>query len=325
MARKGKRSNAQTFAHDMVGAPFRRRAYRLIRKLIIGFILVSIANVVFSQFFYTPKMYRINRDNRALMVDYRILQDRIRTAQRRVDEIRLRDNQVYRQLFSADTLAIEGILQPYPDTKYAAFADDKFAPMMHDTWLQLDALARTIYLESVSFDQLQLFAQDKEKMSAAIPAIWPIDRSAMHSNNIGAFNMRRLHPTLGYVRPHYGVDFGIDSGTPIYATADAVVERATGSGTGGYGQMVLLNHQYGYKTRYAHLSKILVAPGERVVRGQVVALSGNTGTSQAPHLHYEVILKGVPVNPINYFDRNMSAEEYDKLISHMRDTNYETL
>lgn len=316
---------AQVLTHDVVTAPFRLRTYRLIRKILIGFILVSIANVVFSYFFYTPKMYHILRDNRETVIKYRILQDRIRTAQRRVDEIRHRDNYVYRSLFSTDTLSIPGVWQPYPDSKYAAIAEDEYAPLMVGTWRQLDALARTIYLESVSFDELQQLSKNKEQLSAAVPAIWPIERNALHNNHIGAFNMRRMHPVLGYVRPHKGIDLGCDRGTPVYATGDAVVEIASAGGNGGYGHMVLLNHEFGYKTRYAHLSKVLVQPGERVVRGQIIAETGNTGISSGPHLHYEVIHKGVPVNPVNYFNRNMTSEEYEQLMENMRDTNFEKL
>ena len=332
MGQKGQRSDthtltheAQTLTRDVVTAPFRLRTYRLIRKILIGFILVSIANVVFSYFFYTPKMYRILRDNRETVIKYRILQDRIRSAQQRVDEIRHRDNYVYRSLFSTDTLSIPGVWQPYPDSKYAAMAEDEYAPLMIGTWRQLDALARTIYLESVSFDELQQLSKNKEQLSAAVPAIWPIERSALHNNHIGAFNMRRMHPVLGYIRPHRGIDLGCDRGTPVYATGDAVVEAASTGGNGGYGHMVLLNHEFGYKTRYAHLSKILVQPGERVVRGQIIAETGNTGISSGPHLHYEVIHKGVPVNPINYFNRNMTSEEYEQLMENMRETNFEKL
>lgn len=331
MGQKGQRSDthtltheAQTLTRDVVTAPFRLRTYRLIRKILIGFILVSIANVLFSYFFYTPKMYRIIRENRDLEIKYRILQDRIRTAQRHVDEIRHRDNYVYRSLFSTDTMSIEGVWQPYPDTKYAALLDDDYAPLMVGTWRQLDALARTLYLESVSFDELQAFSQDKEKMSAAVPAIWPIDRSALHNNHIGAFSPRRYHPVLHRVQAHTGVDFGCDRGTPVYATGDGEVELAVGSGyNGGYGYQVLVNHGFGYKTRYAHLSKVLVKPGERVTRGQVIAETGNTGRSTGPHLHYEVIHKGTPVNPVNYFNRDMTAAEYDDLMARMRETNFE--
>ena len=317
---------AQMLTREVVAAPFRLRTYRFIRRILIGFILVSLANVIFSSFFYTPKMYGIVRENRDLIIKYRILQDRIRAAQRKVDDIRHRDNFVYRSLFSTDTLAVDGVYTPYADEKYAPLQGDAYTPLMEGTWRQLDALARTLYLESVSFDELQALSDNKGKMSTAIPAIWPIDRTALRNDRIGAFNPRRLHPILHRVMAHTGVDFGCDIGTPVYATGDGTVEVADNSGyNGGYGRQILLNHQFGYKTRYAHLSKALVRPGDRVHRGQIIGETGNTGRSTGPHLHYEVIHKGVPVNPVNYFNRNMSAEEYEQLMEKMRETNFEKL
>ncbi|MDE5694829.1 MAG: M23 family metallopeptidase [Alistipes sp.] len=307
-------------------APLRLRIYRLLRKTLIGFILVSIANVIFSQFFFTPKMYRIDRENRELMIRYRILQDRIRTAQNRADEIRHRDSHVYRSLFSTDTVAIPGADRPYPDEKYASMADDEFAPMMIGTWKQLDALARTLYQESVSFDELQVLSKDKARLAAAIPAIWPIDRKALHGDHIGAFNPRRMHPIYHRIIAHLGIDLGCDRGTPVYATGDATVQKVDiGEADRGYGKQILLNHKFGYQTRYAHLSKILVKPGDRVLRGQIIGETGNTGGSTAPHLHYEVIRMGTPVNPVNYFNRNMTYDEYDRFMERMRETNFEIM
>ncbi len=313
-------------ARGGVQAPFRLRFYRLVRKLLVGFILISIANVVFSNFFYTPKIYRIHRDNRELEIKYRILQDRIRTAQRRVGEIRHRDNNVYRSLFATDTLSIEGVWQPYPAEKYASLQGDGYSSLMVGTWQSLDALARQLYLESVSLDELQSLSRNKEALAAAVPAIWPIERSALHNNYIGAFNPRRMHPVLHRIVAHNGIDLGCDRGTPVYATGDGTVEKAVSEGyNGGFGHMVLLDHEFGYKTRYAHLSDVLVRPGEKVRRGQLIARTGNTGRSTGPHLHYEVLHKNTPVNPINYFNRNMSAEEYERLMENMRDTNFESL
>ncbi|MBO5686325.1 MAG: M23 family metallopeptidase [Alistipes sp.] len=301
------------------------RIYRLLRKLLLGFIMVSIINVCFSYLFLTPKMYRINRENRDLIIKYRILQERIRTAQQRTDEIRHRDNHVYRALFSSDTLNIPGIWQEYGEEKYRSMSDDPYAKLMIPTWKQLDRLARSIYLESRSFDELQLLSQDKEQMTLSIPAIWPIDRSALRGS-IGAFNPRRFHPILKRIQPHKGVDFGCRRGTPIYATGDAVVEKVHKSGyNGGYGRQVILNHGFGYKTRYAHLDKPLVARGDTVRRGQVIGLAGNTGRSTSSHLHYEVIYKGRPVNPVNYFNRHMTETEYERLMEQMRDTKFEAL
>ena len=127
------RKRASAHAEAAQGAPqaevsavtVRLRIYRTIRKVLLGFMLVSVANVLFSYFFYTPKMYRINRENRDLVIRYRILQERIRTAQRQLDGIRHRDNHVYRALFGTDSLSIEGVWQPYPCLLYTSDAADE--------------------------------------------------------------------------------------------------------------------------------------------------------------------------------------------------------
>ena len=314
---------AQVLTRDVMAAPFRLRTYRLIRKILIGFILVSIANVLFSYFFYTPKMYRILQENRETEIRYRILQDRIRSAQRRVDEIRHRDSYVYRALFSTDTISIPGVWNPYPDSKYAPMADDRYAPLMIGTWRQIDALARTLYLESVSMDELQQLSRNKEQLASAVPAIWPIDRNRLR-NGIGAFGMRR-HPIYGRYIMHKGVDMACNVGDAVYATGDGVVQEVSLSrARHGYGTYVLINHEFGYKTRYAHLDKVFVKPGDPVVRGQLIAEAGRTGGVTGPHLHYEVMYMGQVVNPINYFNKDMSAEEYNKLMEEIHETTLET-
>ena len=300
----------------------RLRSYRLVRNLLIGFILVSICNLLFSSLFYTPKMFRLADEKRELKLKYEILQNRIRSSQRILDEIRHRDNYVYRPLFSSDTLTIEGIYNPYEQNKYASIAGEEFAPMVTGVWLEMDQLARSLYLESKSLDELQILSKDKEKFSTAIPAIWPIDRSKLR-NKIGAFGYRN-HPILRRWKFHSGVDMPGRIGDPIYATGDGVVEYIeVNRSRRGYGTQILIDHGFGYKTRYAHLNKVHVKKGDSISRGQLIADMGNTGISQAPHLHYEVIYKRSHVNPINYFDKNMSAEAYKSLMNQIQDANYE--
>ena len=235
----------------------RLRSYRLVRNLLIGFILVSICNLLFSSLFYTPKMFRLADEKRELKLKYEILQNRIRSSQRILDEIRHRDNYVYRPLFSSDTLTIEGIYNPYEQNKYAAFEGEEFSPMVTGVWLEMDQLARSLYLESKSLDELQILSKDKEKFSTAIPAIWPIDRSKMR-NKIGAFGYRN-HPIFRRWQFHSGVDMPGRVGDPIYATGDGVVESVERSrARRGYGTQILLNHGFGYKTRYSPLNKLHV-------------------------------------------------------------------
>ena len=277
----------------------RLRSYRLLRNLLIGFILVALVNVLFTSLFYTPKMYRIVESNRDLVLKYEILQNRIRAAQHRLEEIKHRDNYVYRPLFSSDTIFIDGIYSPYDHSKYASVEGDEYAPLMMSTWLELDQLARSLYLESKSLDDLQVLAKDKEKFSTAIPAVWPIDRTKLR-NKIGAFGYR-MHPIYHRWKFHSGVDLPGHIGDPVYATGDGVVKETERTRSrAGYGTQILLDHGFGYQTRYAHLSKILVERGDSVKRGQIIGEVGNTGASTAPHLHYEVLYDGVHMDPMAF-------------------------
>lgn len=297
--------------------------YPLLRKLLLGFIVISLLNLAISYLFYTPKLYAIDNDNRELILKYNILQDRIRSLESKIEDIRHRDSYVYRALFSVDTLAINGIDTPYPDSKYTALQGDEYSSLMTTSWRQMDNLARQTYAASLSLDQLQILAKNKERMSFAIPAIWPIDRTQLEW--FYSFGIRARHPIYKTRKMHKGVDLSCKRGVPVYATGDAIVQMTDeGMRRRGYGRQILLNHEFGYQTRYAHLNKIYVKEGERVTRGQVIGEVGSTGGSTGPHLHYEVIYMGKNVNPVNYFNRNMSSEEYQQLIKNMKHTDLET-
>ena len=291
--------------------------YPLLRKLLVGFIAISLVNLAISYFVYTPKIYSIDSENRELVIKYNILQDRIRSLESRVDDIHHRDISVYRSLFSVDTLAIEGIYTPYAESKYSSLQGDEYSTLMTDSWKSIDNLARKAYATSLSLDQLQILAKNKERMSFAIPAIWPIDRTQL--DWFYSFGMRARHPIYKTRKMHKGVDMSCKRGVPVYATGDAIVQMTDeGQRRRGYGRQILLNHEFGYKTRYAHLHKIFVKEGDRVTRGQLIGEVGSTGGSTGPHLHYEVIYMGRHVNPVNYFNRNMSSEEYKQLMEKMK-------
>ena len=295
----------------------RRNRYNILRQVLIGFIVISLLNMAISYLFYTPKMHRIAAENRELVLKYEILQDRIASMQSKIEEIRHRDKYVYRPLFSSDTLALQGVYTPYSDAKYASLMGDEYSELMTSTWKQLDAATRQTYAASRSLDELQVLAKDKEQMSLAIPAIWPIDRTKLKA--FYAFGVRKKHPILKIRTMHKGVDMSTDYGVPVYATGDGVVEKVEqGKRRRGYGRQILINHKFGYKTRYAHLRKMFVEKGDVVKRGQLIGEVGSTGGSTGPHLHYEVIYMGRNVNPVNYFNRNMTSDEYRQLMENMK-------
>ena len=295
----------------------RRNRYNILRQVLIGFIVMSLLNMTISHLFYTPKMHHIAAENRELVLKYGILQDRIASMQSKIGEIRHRDHNVYRRLFSSDTLAIAGVYSQYPDAKYAHLTGDEYSELMTSTWLSLDAATRQTYATSRSLDDLQILAKDKEQMSLAIPAIWPIDRTRLKA--FYAFGVRTKHPILKIRTMHKGVDMSTDYGVPVYATGDGVVEKVDqGKRRRGYGRQIVINHKFGYKTRYAHLQKMFVKVGDKVQRGELIGEVGSTGGSTGPHLHYEVIYRGRNVNPVNYFNRNMTSDEYRQLMENMK-------
>lgn len=298
--------------------PLRVRAYRVLRKVLIGFIMASVVNFVFSYFFHTPKVYNLGHRNTELLMQYRMLQDKIDVASRELSEIESRDKGIYRSIFALDTIPPLNSLDPLDYVDPSRFAHSRYGAAISYAGGSLSLLRERLYRQSVSLDTLQVMAKDKERMTEAIPAIWPLDRNRIR--NIGAFGIR-VHPIFKTVRRHDGVDFSGEKNTPIYATADGVVSKNTVES--GYGNSVVIDHGYGYQTRYAHLNKSLVKVGQRVHRGEKIALMGNTGRSTGTHLHYEVIYRGVHVNPLSYVSRDMSDEDFRKIIESAKNVIYE--
>ena len=173
-----------------------------------------------------------------------------------------------------------------------------------------DKIKNRLDIEFQSFAQLDQELAIKERMWSSRPAIQPIsnlDLTYLHTT----YGMRK-HPILGYWRPHKGLDFTAPSGSPVYATGDGKVDASYFSET--YGNVVYIDHGFGFETRYAHLIDYIVKKGDRVKRGQIIGYVGNTGLSYSTHLHYEVLFKGDQINPINFFQRDLSNREYEKLV-----------
>lgn len=324
MKDKEYRFNHETLKFEAVKRPFRLRIYRLMRKGIFVIIVVCIINLIFSFVFHTPKMKRLARENEDILKKYEVLDDRISEAERRIEAMHERDIYVYRPLFGADTLTVDGIYTPYPDSVYDDLKDAPNSERLISAWKSIDQATRSLYLQSLSLDELQKLASDKERMATAMPAIWPIDRRNLR-NNLSSYG-RRFHPIYKRYIMHAGLDMPADIGDPVYATANGVVESTSiGLRRRGYGQQILIDHGFGYKTRYAHLSRIDVKPGQQVLRGEQIGCVGNTGGSTGPHLHYEVIYRGRTVNPVNYFRRDMSPEDFEHIIQAARETTYEVM
>jgi murein DD-endopeptidase MepM/ murein hydrolase activator NlpD len=250
----------------------------------------------------------LRNENRVLMAQWKSLEDEVRETSDRLTALETADDDTYRTILD---------LSPLDSTERAAGVGgheqegaNMFYPVIRDGYEKISKLDARLDIEKQSFDKLLAELHTKEKKWASTPALTPIankDLIRLHTT----FGMR-LHPILGYWREHRGLDLTAPKNAPVYATGDGYVYMAYYSDT--YGQVVYLRHGFGYETRYAHLTKFIVKEGQRVQRGQVIGYVGTTGQSEANHLHYEVLLNGSQVNPMNFFHRYLSNEEYQKLI-----------
>ncbi|HLF15261.1 MAG TPA: M23 family metallopeptidase [Bacteroidota bacterium] len=168
----------------------------------------------------------------------------------------------------------------------------------------LSGISGELKVQEQSYAQILKKYEYNRSFFSALPALKPM-RGPYASNKFGM----RMHPILGVMREHQGVDIVGDVGTDVAAAGDGVVVMAGHSG-GGYGYVVVINHGYGYQTLYAHLSKVLLKSGRRVKRGDIIARSGKSGLTSGPHLHYEVRHNGVSMNPTDFFFDDLTAEEY---------------
>lgn len=154
---------------------------------------------------------------------------------------------------------------------------------------QINSMRLAIDLRRQSQEEVKSLLNDQRSLTASTPQGWPT------KGWLTSYFGMRNSPYTGRPKMHEGLDIAANTGTPIYATADGVVARVETSA--GYGKTVVVDHGYGYRTLYAHNSKNLVKRGQRVSRGDKIAEVGNTGRSTGPHVHYEVLLNGVPVDP----------------------------
>lgn len=232
--------------------------------------------------------------------------------------LQMRDDDIYRSIFGMDEIPAEIRNAGFGGVnRYAHYDAVDPDGLLKETVVRLDVLAKKSYVQSRSFDEVALLSKRAGDMASCIPAIPPINPDPAKYRFSSSFGYRK-DPISGRTARHTGVDFAMKTGNPIYVTGDGVVESVKFEFF-GYGNHVVIDHGFGYKTRYAHLKSIGVVEGMKVKRGECIGLSGNSGKSSGPHLHYEVIYKGSPVNPANYYDLTITPEEYATMVQNTAD------
>ena len=258
-----------------------------------------------------PRERRLRRDNERLRAQVDILDHRADQAIAVMEEMAERDNNFYRVMMGSEPMGnaarYAGLERQRNYDRLDSMADHR---LVQGLSLKLDRLDQMIFSQSSSFDYLAGETRRQQQRISHIPAIQPVPERFLRAMASG-YGVRH-DPIYGTTKFHEGMDFSAPIGTPVYATADGRV--ATASWQGLYGNLIEIDHGFNYLTRYAHLSRIEVQPGQEVHRGDLIGRVGNTGKSTGPHLHYEVRHRGAPQNPVNYYFYDLTPEQYDQII-----------
>lgn len=277
---------------------------------------------VFGLFYYAGEgpfeQAHLEAQNERLRGQFEKLNAKFEELDQTLAEIEKRDDSLYRTLFGTEPVP-ENIRQAGIGgaERYKHLRDHPNSELLLRTHSRLDRLKKKLKVQKNSFRELAQIAQQKKEFMTHVPAIRPIreDRIDRIASGFG----RRFHPVYRILKMHEGIDFTADIGTPVHATGTGVVKRVEKDRV-GYGHNVLIEHGHGFKTLYAHLSEFKVQEGEKVKRGEVIALTGNSGTSTGPHLHYEVKEDGKTVNPVNYFFSDLTPKEYARVVERAEKT-----
>ena len=286
----------------------KRLSYFIIGSAFSGLIMV----IIFFHFFDSPKEKRLNREINALTSQYEIVEGKLKQVELVLDDVQNRDDNIYRVIFEADPIPESIRKAGYGGiNRYENLKGFKNSELIISTSEKLDQISKQLYIQSKSFDDIIELVKNKADMLAALPAIQPVSNKNL--SRMASGYGYRIHPIYKTRKMHSGMDFSAKTGTPIYATGDGKISKVRRSRK-GYGNHVIIDHGYGYKTLYAHMQKYSVKKGQKVKRGEVIGYVGSTGTSVAPHLHYEVHKDGKKINPVNFYFNDLNAEEYEKML-----------
>ena len=280
---------------------------RTIFGLLGAFLIAFIGFIVFSQFIMSPSERAQKRELENLKLHYELLSKRMEESSTILAQLQQRDNNIYRTYFEANPIPDEQRKAGFGGVNRYKYLDGfDNSTMIKNLTKNIDVLSKQLVVQSKSLDEIVALAKEKEKMLASIPAVLPVKLEDL--TRMASGYKWRMHPILKIRKFHKGMDFTAPTGTPIYASGNGTVIRAQRSAT--FGNVIYIDHGYGYKTIYAHMSKMKARRGQKVKRGDLIGYVGNTGRSVSSHLHYEVHKNDRALNPINFYYGDLTPEEF---------------
>jgi murein DD-endopeptidase MepM/ murein hydrolase activator NlpD len=304
--------NPDSLSFDKIRLGIRTLLLRFLAYFTGSVIIALVYWAIFASFFDSPKEKALKREVEQMTIQYDLIHREMTNVESVLEDLQKTDDNLYRTIFDAEPIQAEqrdggigGV------NRYEALEGYNNSSLVIETANRLDKIRKKVYVQSKSFDDLIKLAKNKEEMLKSVPAIIPISNKDLIRTASG-FGWR-IHPIYKISMFHYGMDFTAPFGTDVYATGNGTV-IAILSSQRGLGKHIIIDHDFGYTSIYAHLSNFTVRVGQKVQRGDIIGYVGSTGTSVANHLHYEIKLNGVNVDPVNYYFEDLNAAEYEKMI-----------
>lgn len=304
--------NTTTLSYEKVVVTWGTRIFRVFAFICASIVFSLGISTLAYTFIDSPKEKILKNELSTMKDRYAILNSEVQRISEVLEELHYRDGNVYRVLFESDPIPSE-VWQAGSGgvNKYRNLEKYDNGELIKNLSIKVDKLRRQMAIQSKSYDQIADLIQNREDMLSSMPSIQPVTNKDLKHLASG-FGMR-TDPVYKISKFHEGMDFAAPTGTEVYVTGNGVVETVEYSYS-GYGNQVVVNHGYGYKTRYAHLSKFKVKVGQKLKRGDLVGLVGSTGKSTGPHLHYEVIKGGNAVNPVYYYYNDLKDDMFVKML-----------
>jgi murein DD-endopeptidase MepM/ murein hydrolase activator NlpD len=312
MAKPKYKFNPESLSFDKIRLGARAILLRALAYIVASLLIGIILNFLYGIFFDTPKEKALKREIAQMTLQYDLVHREMGNLEKVIEHLQETDDNLYRTVFGAEPVqstqrqgGVGGV------NRYSELEGFNNSRIVMETEKKLDEIRKKVYVQSKSFDELILLAKEKEDMLRSIPAIIPI--STKDLTRIASGFGLRIHPVYKISKFHAGMDFTAPLGTEVYASGDGTIESVLSSKR-GMGNYIVVNHGFGYSSVYAHLDRFNVRDGQKVHRGDVIGYVGNSGMSVAPHLHYEIKLNNVNVDPVNYFFNDLTAAEYEAMI-----------
>lgn len=297
--------------YKRVKLPLGKKLLRLLFWFAGSVIVATVYGTFIENIFGSPKEKLLTQQVENLKLQYTLIGRELDNSIAALNSFRLSDDKRYRPILDMDSVpesfrkAGFGGIDRYRDLSGYINSDILIAYKS-----KIDEIKSMATVQNESFKTISERSVEWKREIDHFPGISPVSVEFRLGDG---YKWRTVHPVLGTSRMHNGQDFEVPYGTDVYATGDGSVIES-GWNSGGFGNCIVIDHGYGFQTVYGHLSDIKVTRGQKVKRGDLIGISGSSGLSSGPHLHYQIEQFGTHKNPVNFFNNDVSADEYNDMI-----------